>query len=149
MKNAKIMKKVKTGDAVASEIIERKIIELKGQKVILDSDVAELYEVATREINQAVKNNTAKFPQGYIFSLTKEEKTELVKNFDRFNFLKPPTVIPKVFTEKGLYMLATILKGSKAIQTTITIIETFAKIRNLTRNMKELSVVKDKDTQKS
>ncbi|MBU2528851.1 ORF6N domain-containing protein [bacterium] len=149
LKNSKITKTAKTGDAVASEIIERKIIDIKGRKVILDSDVAKLYNVQTKEINQAVKNNPEKFPEGYIFQLAYEE-WEPVKS----KFLTSPrgggkVKLPKAFTEKGLYMLATILKGDKAIQTTITIIETFAKIRNLTRNMKELSVVKDKDIQKS
>lgn len=70
------------------EHIEDKIIELRNQKVILDSDVAALYGVQTKEINQAVKNNPNKFPNGYIFSLTTKEKTELVKNFDQFNSQK-------------------------------------------------------------
>lgn len=70
------------------EHIEDKIIELRNQKVILDSDVAALYGVQTKEINQAVKNNPYKFPKGYILSLTKAEKTELVKNFDQFNSQK-------------------------------------------------------------
>ena len=98
---------------VKFEHIENKVIDLRNQKVILDSDVAVLYGVQTKEINQAVKNNPDKFPVGYIFSLTTVEKTELVKNFDRFNSLKHSTATSKAFTEKGLYMLATILKGKK------------------------------------
>lgn len=70
------------------EHIENKIITLRGLQVILDSDVASLYGVQTKEINQAVKNNPYKFPKGYILSLTKAEKTELVKNFDQFNSQK-------------------------------------------------------------
>ena len=136
-------------DIVKFEKIENKIIELRDQKVILDSDVAQLYGVGTKEINQAVKNNPEKFLQSYIFPLTTEEKTELVKNFDRFNSLKHSTVKPKAFTEKGLYMLATILKSPKATQTTIAIIEAFAKLRQLTRNIKELSATRNKDAQKS
>lgn len=70
------------------EHIENKIITIRGLQVILDSEVAALYGVQTKEINQAVKNNPDKFPKGYILSLTKAEKTELVKNFDRFNSQK-------------------------------------------------------------
>lgn len=123
--------------------VNEKIIHLKGQHILLDSDVADLYGVATKEINQAVKNNPEKFPEEYIFTLTTEEKNELVKNFDRFNNLKHATVIPKAFTEKGLYMLATIIKGQKATQTTIAIIETFARFKHLVRNIRALSDIKD------
>ena len=77
------------------------------------------------------------------------EKFELVKNFDRFSKLKHSTVFPNAFTEKGLYMLATILKGARATQTTIAIVEAFAKIRELTRAVSQLSETQDKPTQKS
>ena len=103
--------------------------------MILDSDVAELYGVQTKEINQAVRNNSEKFPIGYIWELTGEEKNELVKNFDRFNRQKHSTVMPRAFTEKGLYMLATILKSPKAVETTIAIVEAYAKLRELSRVM--------------
>ena len=118
--------------------VENKMITLRNQQVILDSDVAELYGVQTREINQAVKNNSEKFPTGYIWELTGEEKNELVKNFDRFNRQKHSTVMPRVFTEKGLYMLATILKSPKAVETTIAIVEAYAKLRELSRVMAEI-----------
>ncbi len=134
---------------VAIADIEGKIIELNNQKVILDSDLAELYGVQTRDINKAVKNNPGKFPQGYIFQLTKEDKTDVVENFHHLAKLRFSPQLPKAFTEKGLYMLATILKSSRATATTIVIIETFSKLRQLTRNIKELSVNKDKETQKS
>mgnify|MGYP001205387993 CR=1 FL=1 len=131
------------------EEVENKIIEIRNQKVLLDSDVAALYSVATREINQAVKNNPKKFPQGYILELSQKE-WELVKS----KFLTSPlgggkVKLPKAFTEKGLYMLATILKGEKAIETTLTIIETFARIKQLSRNIKELSEIKDDKNKKN
>jgi hypothetical protein len=94
--------------------VESKIMTLRNQYVILDSDVAELYEVETRDINKAVKNNPEKFPEGYIFELQSVEKQEAVENFHRFENLKHSTVTPKAFTEKGLYMLATILKSRKS-----------------------------------
>ena len=95
------------------------IITLRNQQVILDCDVAELYGVETKEINQAVRNNPEKFPEGYIWAIDDQEKNELVKNFDRFEKQKHSSVLPRAFTEKGLYMLATILKSPQAIQTTI------------------------------
>ncbi len=111
--------------------------------------MAELYGVETKRINEAVKNNPDRFPDGYILVLTKEEKDELVENFDRFEKLKHSTVTPKAFTEKGLYMLATILKSETATQTTIAIVETFSKIKHLSRAVKELSVIQDKGEQKA
>ena len=115
--------------------VEEKIITLRNQQVILDCDVAELYGVATKEINQAVRNNPDKFPEGYIWIIEENEKNELVKNFDRFGNQKHSSVLPRAFTEKGLYMLATILKRPKAVQTTIAIVEAYAKLKELSRVM--------------
>ena len=99
--------------------------------------------------NLAVTNNPDKFPADYIVELTKTEKMELVENFHRFDKLKHSTANPKAFAEKGLYMLATILKSPQATQATISIVETFSKIRALSRNIKELSTIQDKVEQKS
>ena len=85
---------------------------------MLDADVAEIYGVETKHVNEAVKNNPQKFPEGYVVELSKPEKNELVKKFDRFNKLKHATVNPKAFPEKGAYMLATILKSQQAVQAT-------------------------------
>jgi hypothetical protein len=129
--------------------VEEKILTIRDRQVILDSDVAALYGVETKRINEAVKNNPDKFPEGYLLDVTKDEKMELVENFDRFNPLKHSTVNPVAFTEKGLYMLATILKSTKATQTTIAIVETFAKIRELARTVSELSEATEDFKQKS
>ena len=121
--------------------VENKIITLRDQQVILDSDVAELYGVRTKEINQAVRNNPEKFPEGYIWELTGEEKLSLrskiltLKNAGRGQHTKYP---PKAFTEKGLYMLATILKSPRAVQTTIAIVEAYAKLKELSRVIVEI-----------
>lgn len=130
------------------ENIEDLIIELRDKKVLLDSDVAKIYGVETKRINEAVKNNPQRFPKEYIFELDNDSKKKLVENFDRFSKLKHSTVNPKAFTEKGLYMLATILNSKKAILTTIMIIETFSKIRELSRIVKELSTLTDDTEQK-
>ena len=134
---------------VKIENLKGMIIEIRGYGVLLDSDVAQIYGVETRDINKAVANNPDKFPAGYIVELSKQEKMELVENFHRFERLKHSTVNPKAFTEKGLYMLATILKSPVATQATISIIETFTKIRKLSRSVKELSTIQDKTQQKA
>jgi hypothetical protein len=131
------------------ENIENVIVELRCVKVLIDSDVAILYGVATKEVNQAVSNNKEKFPNGYIFELTKEEKDKVVKNFDHLDKLKFSPHLPKAFSEKGLYMLATILKSKQATEATISIIETFSKIRELSRTVNELSTIDDKKDQKT
>ncbi len=133
---------------VKLEAVPDKIIDVRGEKVIIDSDVAVLYGVETREINQAVKNNPDKFPEDYIIKLKATEKNELIKNFDRFNKIKHSSADLKAFTEKGLYMLATIIKSPKAVQTTLDIIETYARIRDLSRSMSRLPVA-DKAEQKT
>lgn len=115
------------------EKTENKIIFIREQRVILDRDVAELYGVTTRDINKAVRNNPTKFPDGYVIELTNSEKTELVEKFHRFESMKHSTVAPHAFTEKGLYMLATILKSPMAAEVTIAIVETFAKLRQVAR----------------
>jgi len=133
---------------VKFENVENRVLEIRGTKVILDSDLAELYGVETKRINEAVKNNPEKFPRGYLFELTREEWTPLKSKFSTSN-RGGKVKLPTAFTEKGLYMLATILKSPQAVQTTIAIIETFAKIRELSRNIKVLSNVKDETEQQS
>jgi hypothetical protein len=103
---------------ISIEDVQDKIIVLNGEPVILDRDVADLYGVQTKEINQAVKNNSEKFPIGYILPVDERELDELVKNFDRFNILKHSSVTPNAFTERGLYMMETILKSKQAELTT-------------------------------
>ena len=83
--------------------VKELIIELRGEKVLIDRDVAKLYGVETRDINKAVKNNADKFPENYCFSLQLSEKQELVENFRRLESLKYSTVVPKAFTARGLF----------------------------------------------
>jgi len=118
--------------------VQDKIIEVRQQHVIIDSDVAALYGVDTKQINQAVSRNLDKFPEGYVIELTKEEKSEVVTNCDHLQQLKFSPNMPKAFTEKGMYMLATILKSAKATETTIRTIETFAKVREISRTIKAI-----------
>lgn len=140
-------------DIVKFDSVEDYIIELHGEKVILDSNVAVLYGVETREINQAVRNNPDKFPEGYVIEIDKSELSALRSKFlilkktrGRGEHSKYP---PKAFTEKGLYMLATILKGERATRTAIAVIEAFAKLRELSRTIGEMADSSDKFRQKS
>jgi len=134
-------------------IIEEKLLEIRNKKVLLDRDVAHLYGIETKRVNEAVKNNPDKFPEGYVIYLDEEEtdflrsnfstlekKREPVENFDRFQKLKHSTVRPKAFTDKGLYMLATILKSPKATETTIAIIETYSKLKQFSKAIQSISV---------
>ncbi len=118
--------------------VKTKIIEIRDQKVILDSDVAELYGVETKRINEAVKNNPNKFPKGYLIELQHEEWDSLKSKFSTSK--KGGKVkLPVAFTERGLYMLATILKSPQAVDTTIAIVNTFAQIKDLTQTIYQFS----------
>lgn len=133
---------MKNKNAITIEDVRDKVIRVQNYDVIIDSDVAKLYGVATKVINQAVRNNLEKFPRGYVFELSKTDFDMLRSKFLTTNFSKT-RVLPKAFTEKGLYMLATILKSEKATSTTIAIIETFSRFKNLSRNIKEISSITD------
>ena len=123
-------------DQVAS-----KIIEIRQQKAIIDSDVAELYGVETKRINEAVSRNLEKFPEGYLIELTSDEWLLLKSQFAT-SIKGGKTKLPTAFTEKGLYMLATILKSPKAVKTTIAIIEAFAQLKELTQKVYHLANAK-------
>ncbi len=121
--------------------IETKIYEIKSVKVMLDSDLAELYQVETKRINEAVKNNLDKFPQEFYFELSNDEvETLRSKNSTFKESLKGRKYLPKVFTEEGVYMLATILKSKVATDLTLHIIKTFSKIREFSLNYKDIVI---------
>ena len=136
---------------VTSKDVESRIVIVRGQHVLLDRDVAELYGVETKRINEAVKNNPDKFPPRCIIYLDEEESAVLRSKFStiepsqgkghysKYNF--------KAFTERGLYMLATILKSPRATQTTLAIIDTFVEVREMARTMEALQNVIDGGTE--
>ena len=95
------MAKSDTMGILENKSVKDKIVRLRGQDVILDFAVAEIYGVETKEINQAVRNNPKKFPYGYILQLDVDEKQEVVKNFDRLDKLKYSSVLPKAFTKRA------------------------------------------------
>jgi hypothetical protein len=133
---------------ISIEIIQSRIVEIRGQRVLLDTDVARIYGVDTKRVNEAVKNNPEKFPAGYILQVTKQEWDTLKSKFStskRGGKVK----LPAAFPERGLYMLATVLKSPRATEATFGIIETFSKIRELGSTIRTLSVTKDDAKQKS
>jgi len=128
--------------------VREKIIKIRGEDVILDADVAELYGVETKEVNQAVKNNPKKFPKGYIIELKESEFHDL-RSKNLTTNLEMTRVLPKAFTERGCYMMATILKGEKAIETTLNIIDAFYQLRELQKIVAEIPQAPDEKQQKS
>lgn len=130
------------------EDVKDKVLLLRNQPVILDSDVAKLYGVETKRINEAVKNNLDKFPEGYLFKIDKQEFVDLRSKISSTISAMSRT-LPTAFTERGLYMLATILKSPQATQTTIAIIDAFAQMRELARTMQAVAETEDEQEKKS
>lgn len=148
-----IVKKDSGRVLISAEEVEEKIVVIRNQRVLLDRDVAVLYGVETREVNQAVRNNPQKFPDGYVLYLSDDETASLRSKFltieqaskgkghhTKYNY--------KAFTEKGLYMMDTILKSQRATSATLAIIETFAKVHSLKRELLEMHNEADKEVQK-
>lgn len=123
-----------------AEIIENRIFYIRGYKVMIDRDLAELYQVKTMALNQAVKRNIERFPDGFMFQLTEKEKKELITNCDRFALLKHSSSLPHAFTEQGVAMLSSVLKSKRAIRVNILIMQTFVRLRELISSHKDLLV---------
>lgn len=136
-----------TAIAILSQHVQQHIFFIRQQQIIVDADIADLYGVETKRINEAVRNNLDKFPDDYMFVLTKEE-TEILRSKNSSTKLSSKTrTLPKAFTEKGLYMLATILKSKNATMVTFAIIETFAKVRKLKQELLSLHQENNKQEQ--
>jgi hypothetical protein len=122
------------------QIIQNKIYELRGQKVMLDFELAGIYEVETRALKQAVKRNIDRFPQDFMFVLTKNEWQELITICDKFpeNIKHTPT-LPFAFTEQGVAMLSSVLKSKLALQMNIAIMRAFVFIRQYALTHKDLT----------
>ena len=135
--------------AISNASVQSRIIIVRDMPVIVDADVAEIYGVETKRINEAVRNNPDKFPEDYMFVLSSDEFTDLRSKISTTKISTKSRALPKAFTEKGLYMLATIMKSKQATAATFAIIETFAKVRYLKRELKELHQETDKRKQMS
>lgn len=142
-------KKNANTQALNIQKVKNKIAVIRNIDVIADADVADLYGVQTKEVNQAVRNNPDKFPSHYMFELTKSELRDLRSKVLTTNVSMKSRSATKVFTDRGLYMLATILKGDMARDMTFAIIETFAKVRELKYELLALHNETDKEKQKT
>ena len=144
-----LVKTNETSGLIPFKEVEDKIAIIRNQEVIADADVAALYGVQTKEVNQAVRNNPDKFPKTYMFELNKNELLDLRSKILTTKVSKKSRSATKVFTEKGLYMIATILRGERALGATFAIIETFAKVRELKRELLDLHKETDKTKQQT
>lgn len=130
---------MKANKLILLEVIENKILLIRDQKVMLDSDLAQLYGVSTKRLNEQVKRNLKRFPHDFIFRLNKREKNEVVANCDHLKKLKFSSSMPYAFTEHGAIMLASVLNSSKAIETSIFVVRAFIRLRQILSTHVELA----------
>lgn len=121
------------------EIIENRIIELRGQKVMLDFHLADLYEIETRVLKQAVRRNLSRFPSDFMFELSENEIDSLVSQIVIPSKSKLGGAVPFAFTEQGVAMLSSVLNSEKAIAINIAIMRTFVSLRQFALNYKDLN----------
>jgi hypothetical protein len=119
--------------------IEPLILEIRGRKVLLDSDLARLYKVSTKALNQAVKRNRNRFPADFMFRLISDEKQEVVTNCDHLAQLKFSSRMPYAFTEHGTIMAASILNSPRAVEISVFVVRAFVRIREFALAHKELA----------
>jgi hypothetical protein len=122
-----------------AERIEKSILLVRGQRVILDADLAVLYNVSTKVLNQAVKRNRKRFPEDFMFQLTKSEKEEVVTNCDHLHRLKYSPVLPYVFTEHGVIMAANLLNSERAVEVSLHVVHAFVGLRKLAVSHRDLA----------
>ncbi len=125
-------------ELVPVEVIEKRIFLIRGQKVMIDRDLAFLYGVSTKALNQAVKRNAARFPDDFMFLLSDEEKDKLVTICDHLKDLKFSYQNPYAFTEHGILMLSSVLNSERAVAVNIQIMRTFTKLQRMFVGYKEL-----------
>lgn len=121
------------------ENVEQSILLIRGEKVMLDADLAVIYGVPTKALNQAVKRNIDRFPDDFMFQLTKHEKEEVVTNCDHLKRLKFSPTLPHAFTEHGAIMLATVLNSPIAVRASIQVVRAFIRLRRMLSTNKELA----------
>ena len=129
------MNKVKN-NLVPAEIIEKRIYVIRGKKVMLDRDLADLYEVETRVLNQAVRRNIERFPEDFMFSLSRQEIMDLSQIVISSKLKHSPNVF--VFTEQGVAMLSSVLNSQRAVLVNIQIMRTFANLREILNSREDL-----------
>ncbi len=127
-----------TEGIIPIEHIESKILTIRNRKVMLDRDLAGLYGVTTKRLNEQVRRNKERFPDDFMFQLTGDEKKEVVANCDHLSSLKYAPYLPYAFTEHGAVMLASVLNSPIAVQTSILVVRAFIKLRKVLATHKDL-----------
>lgn len=131
----------KTTNIIPTERIESRILLIRGKKVMIDTDLAELYGVTTKVLNQAVRRNINRFPADFLFKLSEIEKQEVVTNCDHLEKLKFSSVLPNAFSEHGAIMAASVLNSMKAIAVSVYVVRAFVKLRELITSTEELKTM--------
>jgi hypothetical protein len=131
--------KTKEKVTIPAETIEQKIFLIRGHKVMIDRDLAEMYGVETKYLNRQVKRNHNRFPKEFMFRISYDEKKELVTICHRFKSMKHSNVLPNAFTEHGVAMLASVLKSDRAVAISIIIVKTFVRLRQIMIAHKDLA----------
>jgi hypothetical protein len=124
---------------IPMEKIEGIILLLRGERVIIDSDLARIYGVTTKKLNQAIKRNIQRFPSDFLFQLTRKEKEEVVTICDHLSSLKFSPHLPFAFTEHGTIMAASVLNSERAIQVSVFVVRAFIRLREMTSEHRPIS----------
>ena len=127
--------------SIPDRIVESKILLIRGKKVMIDKDIAELYGVTTKRLNEQVKRNHTRFPEDFMFQLTGIEKSEVVANCDHLNNLKYSPNLPYAFTEYGVVMLASVLNSERAIEVNIQILKLEQLEKQVVNNSGDIQII--------
>ena len=130
---------MKHSSLIPVERVQRAILLIRSEKVILDADLAALYGVSTKRLNEQVKRNRSRFPADFMFQLTKDEKAEVVANCDHLSRLKFSSTLPYAFTEHGTIMAANVLNSERAVQASVEVVRAFVRLRLMLASNSELS----------
>jgi hypothetical protein len=149
MQNRSITKKNEAAALLVTARIARKILVIRGQKVMLDADLAALYDVPTKRLNQQVKRNAERFPEDFMFQLGRAERDEVVANCDHLRQLKFSPTMPFAFTEHGALMAASVLNTPRAVEISLYVVRAFVRLRETLAAHKDLAAKLEKLEQKT
>ncbi len=139
MKNRNITTKSEAAALVVTARIARQILVIRSQKVMIDADLAALYDVPTKRLNEQVKRNPGRFPADFVFQLSRDERDEVVANCDHLRRLKFAPTMPFAFTEHGALMAASVLNTPRAVEVSLYVVRAFVELREALATHKELA----------
>ena len=139
MNPRRIDKKIEAAALAVSTQIARQIVVVRGQKVMIDADLARLYAVPTKRLNEQVKRNPGRFPADFVFQLSRAERDEVVANCDHLRRIKFSATMPFAFTEHGALMAASVLNTPRAVEVSLYVVRAFVELRDTLATNKELA----------